>query len=310
MPEISVVVAARNVERFIGDTIQSVRSQLHPDWQLFMVIDRSNDGTGEIAHCHAAEDHRIQVIEGEFGGVSAARNRGLEAATSPFVLFLDGDDLLLPSSLDRFVQALEGPDAPIAAVAGHAKIDEDGEPLVGEDGMSRPAFSSAFPHLLERNIIVNGGAIAMRTEAARQTGGYDPTLRMGEDWEFWVRLALLGPFKSLGQQPSMLYRQRRQSAMTLERGPLLALQTSAIDKIFANPSLQQRFSAKELAKHRRAALIDLHWTATRAALHRGEWTRFLALGIFTVLRFPDSCVKGYLWRFVRRILGRRFSVSD
>ena len=231
---------------------------------------------------------------------------------SEFVIFVDGDDLLLPDSLSRFVAALRASGDALAAVAGHAKIDEAGRPIPGEDGNARPGFpkDGAFPALLMRNIIVNGGTIALKTGAARRAGGYDPQLRMGEDWEFWVRVALLGPIKSLGPKPALLYRQRQQSAMTRERGSLLALQTGAIEKIFANPGLARRYDKKQLARYRRSALIDLHWTATRAALHRGDWLRFAALGVITMLRYPDSLLKGYLWRFLGRIVGLKHAVLN
>lgn len=307
--DITLVIAARDVERFLGATVQSVSDQSHIKWALIIVVDSARDGTTTIAQERAADDRRISVITGEFGGVSRARNRGLEAVETDFVLFLDGDDLLTPDALERYVAALIVPAAPVAVVAGHAKIDEEGRPIAGEDGSARPMFPGAFPALLERNIIVNGGTIAMHTASARAAGGYDPDLRMGEDWEFWVRLALLGPMTAVSGSPTLLYRQRQQSAMSRERGPLLALQTGAIDKIFANPALKERVLARDLANHRRAASIDLHWTATRAALHRGDWLRFAALAGLTVVQFPDSLLKSYIWRYFGHLLGRLFTIS-
>ena len=305
MADISVVCAARNVEDFIAETVQSVVSQDFAGWHLVLVIDSSTDRTGPIARDFALADARISVVEGDFGGVSIARNRGLEHVRSPHVLFLDGDDLLLPDALGRFVDALDRNDRAVAAVGGHSKIDEIGRPIVGEDCSARPPFPGPFPALLERNIIVNGGSIAIRTETARAVGGFDPELRIGEDWEFWVRLALQGEFVAMGQEATLLYRQRRQSAMTRERGPIFRLQSGGIDRIFANSELRDRFPTRDLQRWRRAAMIDLYLTATRAALLRQQWGRFLALAAISLLRYPDGLLKGYIWRF----LGRHLSLS-
>lgn len=306
-PQITVVVAARDVERFIGETLVSVQRQTLAAWRLIVVVDTATDATASVAREIADADARVEVIEDSLGGVSRARNRGFERCRTPFVLFLDGDDLLTGESLARFVDALSVKTAPVAAVAAHVKIDETGTPIAGEGADARPAFPSegAWPGLLRRNIIVNGGTIALRSEAVRAAGGYDPELRMGEDWEFWVRVALQGDFVSLGQAPSLLYRQRRQSAMTRVHGRGPKLETQAIEKIFSNPELTKRFAARELRGFRRSALIDMHWTASRAALHRRDWRRFATLTASSAIRFPDSIFQPYLWRYLlQQITGR------
>jgi glycosyltransferase involved in cell wall biosynthesis len=307
--QITVVIAAKNVETFLGETIASVRAQTLQNWAMRLIIDDSTDRSAAVAAAAAAGDRRISVTEGRFGGVSAARNAGLAGCRSPFVLFLDGDDLLLPDALDRFVAALERPERPVAAVAGHSKIDEDGRPILGEDAAARPSFPErdGLRALLARNIIVNGGTIAMRTDLARAVGGFDETLRLGEDWELWCRLALEGPFVALGAAPALLYRQRRRSAVARERGSLRAPNVAAIDRIFANPKLGQRFTADELRRLRRNALIDMHWATARAALYRGERLRFLGLAALGLTRYPDSLARGYLLSFALRRLtdGRR-----
>lgn len=304
---ITVVIAARDVERFIAETVASVQRQALDGWRLILVVDSATDATAEVARRQAAGDSRIDIIEASLGGVSRARNLGLEHCRTAFVLFLDGDDLLTEDSLQRFVGALAVPAAPVAAVAAHAKIDEAGKPIAGEGADSRPAFPAegAWPGLLSRNVIVNGGTIAMRTDKARAAGGFDPDLRIGEDWEFWVRLALQGDFVSLGRRPSLLYRQRRHSAMTRVHGQGAMLETAAIDKIFGNAELAQRFPADRLRRFRRAALIDMRWTAVRAALHRRQWRRFAGLAAASIIRFPDSLMQPYLWRYLlQRITGR------
>lgn len=92
---ISIIVPVYNVERFISTTIQSVVQQEgFSDWELILVNDGSTDSSGEICNKFAKEDNRIYVINKSNGGLSSARNAGLDAAKGEYVLFLDGDDCL------------------------------------------------------------------------------------------------------------------------------------------------------------------------------------------------------------------------
>lgn len=192
-------------------------------------------------------------------------------------------------------------------VAAHAKIDEDGQPLPGEDAASRPPFprSDALRHLLERNTITNGGAICIRTDVARATGGYDGALREREDWDFWCRLACKGEFVSLGQEATLLYRQRRFNTRTQPwAGP-----PPAIAKVYALPEVRARFSARELRAMRRMTVIDHFWASARASLYRGEHARFLLFLLVGLVRYPDSLMRGFLLRFLARQIVNRLRPS-
>lgn len=271
-----------------------------------MVIDGGEDATADVARSFAHDD-RVQVIALTGRGVSAARNAGLQRCRAPYVLFLDGDDMLTPDALEHLVRCLDAPEHPVAAVGAHVKIDEAGRVLPGEDQHGRAAFPAGdvLRVLLARNLIVNGGTICLRTDTARAVGGYDASLCFGEDWEFWCRLAGEGPFASIGDRVVLLYRQRGASAMTRQRGTTLTLNTAAIDRIFALPTVHARFSDGELASLRRRAVIDMHWATARAALYRGERQRFAIYVILGLLRYPDSLLHGYLLRFAGRQLTAR-----
>jgi glycosyltransferase involved in cell wall biosynthesis len=307
-PIVSVVIAARDVARYIGDTISSVLRQTFDRFELVVVIDGGDDATLRVARSFEREDARVSVVHHSAGvGVSAARNAGLQRCRALYVLFLDGDDLLEPGALTSFVRRLDSPERPVAAIGGHVKIDEAGRVLPGESGSERVACPSGdlLPSLLERNVIVNGGAVCLVAEVARRVGGYDVDLRFGEDWEFWCRVAGAGRFASLGDEVVLRYRQRGASAMTRQRGTPLEPNAAAIDKIFALPHVRARFTVRERARARRRALIDVHWATARAALHRGEERRFLLYAASGVLRYPDSLLRGYLVRY----LGRRIAAA-
>lgn len=107
MPKLSVVVPVYNAERYFGQLIESLRHQTLRDLQIVLVDDGSPDRSGAICDEYAAIDDRILVIHKENGGVGAARNDGLAAATGTWVYFCDSDDYLEPDALERLVEAGE-----------------------------------------------------------------------------------------------------------------------------------------------------------------------------------------------------------
>ena len=298
---ISIVVAAHNIEGFLGATIESVLRQTMPDLRLIVVLDRCTDGSLGVAR-RFADDPRLSIIEAEAGGVSRARNIGLDAVNSPYVLFLDGDDLLAPDALDAYLRAFRSNPEAVAVVGGHSKIDEAGQLIEGETAADRPAFGAtdALGQLLARNTIVNGGAIAIRTAAARRAGGYDPRIAIAEDWDFWCRLALLSDFATLGQRPVLLYRQRQRSAFSQHGLASADLDAKAIDKVFNLPEVEARVPPRQRARLQRNAAIDYFWATARAALYGGNKKRFVQLLLIGLWRFPDSLLKGFLVRYLWR----------
>lgn len=95
---ISVIIPLYNKERTIVRTIESVLLQVHVDFEIVVVNDGSNDNS--VALVHSLSDKRIRVIDQKNGGVSSARNRGIEEALGEWIVFLDADDILLPNCLE------------------------------------------------------------------------------------------------------------------------------------------------------------------------------------------------------------------
>ncbi|MBC7764904.1 MAG: glycosyltransferase [Hyphomonadaceae bacterium] len=94
MPLISIIVAVYNVEKYIDKCLESILAQTFADFELILVDDGSTDRSGNICDSFALEDGRINVIHKENGGLSAARNAGLDIAKGDFIGFIDGDDYI------------------------------------------------------------------------------------------------------------------------------------------------------------------------------------------------------------------------
>lgn len=97
---VSVIAPIYNVEKFISRAIESIQEQTHVNFELIIVIDGSPDDSAQIADKYSREDRRIRVIRKENGGVSSARNVGMEAARGEFVCFIDPDDYVEPDYID------------------------------------------------------------------------------------------------------------------------------------------------------------------------------------------------------------------
>ena len=97
---VTVVVPVYNVEKYIGRCIESILSQTHTNFELILVDDGSPDNSGVICDAFAKKDNRITVIHQENGGVSKARNVGLDLAKGKYLFFVDSDDWIEPNHIE------------------------------------------------------------------------------------------------------------------------------------------------------------------------------------------------------------------
>lgn len=102
MTKISVIVPVYKVEKYIGECINSILAQTFKDFELILVDDGSPDKSGEICDSYAKKDNRIKVFHKKNGGVSSARNFGIDKAVGEWLCFIDSDDTILPTYLDDF----------------------------------------------------------------------------------------------------------------------------------------------------------------------------------------------------------------
>lgn len=123
---LSVVVPAYNVEDYLGRCIESILNQTFPVMELIVVDDGSTDRTGQIADEYAGRDARVRVLHQKNGGLSAARNTGLDAASAEYIGFVDSDDYIEPRMYEELLALLHRHSADMA-VGGVWYETEDGE---------------------------------------------------------------------------------------------------------------------------------------------------------------------------------------
>jgi len=269
-PAVSILTPAYDVARFVGTAVDSVLAQGFRDWEMIVVDDGSRDRTAEVVA--ERKDNRIRLLRQANAGVSAARSRAMAEARGDAILFLDADDWLAPDALSRLLAALATAPMAVGAYGGFAVMAEDARP--GDAPLRRK--SGPFPTgdlletLLVENLFANGGHLLLRREAVQRAGPFLPQLRYGEDWEYWIRLSLQGPWAAVaGAAPLLFLRQRSGSAYhRMARDP--AAFAPAMLAIWGNPALEARLGRARFLAIQRRAEAENAWIVGRELIRHGQ----------------------------------------
>ena len=276
--DVTVVVPTHNRRPMLPQAIQSILRQRDVSIELVVVDDGSSDGTGPWLDQLAAADQRVKLVHHAVPRfISGARNAGMARATGRWVAFCDDDDIWAPDKLSAQLAALRASGARWACT-GVAVVDE-GLRIVGHHHVEG---GQVLPSLLASNRIPTGSTVIAERDLLRDVGGFDPTLRGSEDWDFWIRLAQHSPVAAI-DRPLIAYRLSRQS-LSMNVPPM-------------------RESRLAIAK-RYAALAAAHGVASDEAGHERYLARQLlragarreAASIFAALAFRHG-----RWRELPRV---------
>lgn len=204
MPKVTIITPCYNAEKYIGQTIESVRNQTLTDWEHLVVDDGSTDGSSALVAEQAARDLRLRLIRQTNQGKCAACNRAMAAARGEYVAILDHDDLYKPQNLECKVAFLEAHPQAGMVYSDTEAIGADGELLaqaeaqrfqqrydVGLDGYRVPIDDHdvwLFRYLVVADCIPMLTHL-MRREAALEVGQFDARCWPSDDWDFWIRFS-------------------------------------------------------------------------------------------------------------------------
>ena len=104
---VSIIVPVFNVEKYLRQCLDSILGQTFNQFEVIIVNDGSTDNSGAICQEYEARDNRIVYLEKENGGVSEARNLGLDFATSEYIIFIDSDDWIEPTYVEVLYEKIE-----------------------------------------------------------------------------------------------------------------------------------------------------------------------------------------------------------
>lgn len=153
---VSVIVPVYNAGRFVDEAVASVTAQTFADWELILVDDGSTDDSGRRCDEAAASDSRIRVIHKPNGGLSDARNAGIDAARGEWITFLDADDRLDPRALELMTAEAASTRAEVVCADFYASADASAAPadmakayshetVTGREAVRRMLYQSGGP---------------------------------------------------------------------------------------------------------------------------------------------------------------------
>lgn len=176
---VSIIVPCYNQAQYLPEALQSVLNQTYIDWECIIVNDGSPDDTYRVAKEWLIKDSRFKYIYKENGGLSSARNAGIEIAIGTYILPLDADDKIGRDYLKLAATAFEHKADLKLVYCNAEKFD-----LVNELWHLKP-FS--LSEIATENMIFCSAMF--KKKDWQLCGGYDETLIYGlEDWEFWITL--------------------------------------------------------------------------------------------------------------------------
>jgi glycosyltransferase involved in cell wall biosynthesis len=177
--KISIAIPAYNSELCLRETLESALDQTHPAHEILVIDDGSTDRTEEVARSFG---DRIRYIKQQNQGIAGARNTAIKEATGDWIAFLDHDDLILPTKLEKQLAIIEAnPDLVVVYSAFTYLYTNGTTKLI-------PAFPSTklWPALRYRTPILPSTSI-IRRSALQEIGGF-AQLYCVDDWNMWFRL--------------------------------------------------------------------------------------------------------------------------
>jgi len=274
---IAVVIPAYNASAYIAETIESVLNQSRLADEIVVVNDGSTDNTAEIAN---GINPAVTVIHQNNAGQGKARQRGAEATSADFLLFLDADDILHASALEKLSAALAGNPAAGAAYCLAEIWSPDGIIQLQPDNLSRPDGENLWSALLCRNFIRTSGCVLIRRTALNEAGGWDCHARLqgSEDWELWLRLS-------------------EKFSFVLVAEPLLRYRSQAgFSKKFRHRMFKGMFNM-----YRKQRCRWGHDRRRKLAIDAAEWTNCKSVIAETQNYVRSACSRGLILKAVSRL---------
>lgn len=286
MPVVSVVIPAYNAERTLGSTLESALGQTLDDVEVIVVDDGSTDTTAALA---SGIGHPVRCISIPNGGVSNARNVGIEAALGRYVAFLDADDQWEAEKLERQAALLDADPDIGGSYTGIQRVDDD-QRTIGT------APAAPYPDLC-RALLLYSGVVNMSSSMVRRSLAplFDRRFSQCADWDYFLRLSRLTRVVPI---PDLLVRYRSSPGRMSSDIGLLERDTFAVlDSFFAGP-LGERY------RHMHRRIYSNHWMILSGSyLHAGNPASSLRCLATGLTLYPPNARRpiGAPFRWARRL---------
>lgn len=209
---VSVVIPVYNMQKYIGQALQSVLEQTHSPIEVIVVDDGSTDGTADVVR---GVGSGVLLLQQSNQGLPVARNAGIRAARGRYVAFLDADDFWDPVKTEKQLAVL-GRHSQVGVIATRCKnVDAEGRPLLTEWTRASSRWCDRVVDLSEE-LLTRGNMLAISSAVVRknllqEVGGFSQEGRMlSADYDLWLRVAERTRFYILSE-PLTTYRVRKDS---------------------------------------------------------------------------------------------------
>ena len=240
-PSVSVVIPTYNRSEFLRESVGSVLAQTFCDLELIVVDDGSSDDTYEVISSFS--DPRIHYEYQENCGVSSARNLGVSRSCTPYLAFLDSDDVWLPDKLERQLSFF-GERTDISICQTEEVWVRNGHRVNPKQKHAKHSgwiFEDCLPLC-----IVSPSAVMFRREAFDALAGFDESFPACEDYDLWLRAALRYEIHTLSE-PLIIKRGGHEDQLSRQWG-LDVWRIKALEKILDDPMLSDEYRALVIAE--------------------------------------------------------------
>ncbi|MBN9175955.1 MAG: glycosyltransferase family 2 protein [Microbacterium sp.] len=264
-PLVTVIVPGRDVAEFAAEALASLRAQTFPAWHAILVDDGSVDGTGDVFADAAASDARFMLVRHDVPrGLGAARNTGLDLVETPFVGFLDADDIMAPQALERLIDAIgtSGSDIVVGAYV-RLRPGPDGRYT---PGAVQPWVAAATAPARRRTTLaehpeVSGNIVAWsklsRVELWRAHGLRFPEGRLYEDQIVAQRLYVHARGIDVIPDVVVQWRERADGSSITQRKDTLPVLTDYLDALRGGIAVLDAAGERAAARARVRLILDM-----------------------------------------------------
>lgn len=269
--KVSVLMPAYNVEKYVGEAIESILNQTFKDFEFIIINDGSTDDTAKIINEYAAKDARIKFVDNKKNsGLIAVLNQGLDICNGEYIARMDSDDIAYP---ERFAKQVK-------------YLDKHHE--CGVLGTSYKMFgSSEETVILPKNVsivkMLTGGWVAHPTVMMRKSVldkhnlYYDPECLVAEDYDLWTRLVRVTEVHNL-QEVLLNYRWHGENVSItkaeIQKQTVAKIQRRVADVVVSNELFCDKYTKKT------------------------RWVYFLGLPFIKIKRKKEFVFKYYLFGFL------------
>lgn len=213
---ISIVIPIYNAEKYLEECLNSIKNQTYKNFEVIMVNDGSKDDSETICMNFLRSDSRFRYLKKENGGVSSARNVGLDNVEGDYITFIDADDWVDENYLDLLITTVKKnhSDIVVSSYKQFNNIDIfylrayslQEKYLLNFERMNRDDFLTIFPKLMSTNVCFNNAVAKLFRKELVNDLRFDTSIKYGEDLDFYFRLYLNVDSISYVDEPTYVYR--------------------------------------------------------------------------------------------------------